>query len=105
MLNNITLGQYYPTGSPVHKMDPRAKLIVLILFYVSLFVSSSIWSLAAPAVFLLFAVYMARLPFKVMLRSLKPLRFILILTFIRQGRFSHQLKTKHPVRNVRVASG
>ena len=62
MLNNITMGQYYPVDSRVHRLDPRIKLILTIVFIV--------------------AVFLAKTPFRMLMRSLKPLRLILILTFL-----------------------
>ena len=82
MLNNITMGQYYPVDSKVHRLDPRIKLILTIVFIVAVFLAKTF---AGYAVLLLFVYGVARLanvPFRMLLRGLKPLRLILILTFL-----------------------
>jgi energy-coupling factor transport system permease protein len=82
MLSNITMGQYYPVDSKVHRLDPRVKLILTIVFIVAVFMAKTF---AGYAILLLFVYGVARLanvPFKMLLRGLKPLRLILILTFL-----------------------
>lgn len=82
MLNDVTFGQYYPTESFVHKLDPRLKLLALIAFIVLLFVADNFYALGACAVILVAAVIASRVPFLRVLRSIKGLIFILILTGI-----------------------
>ena len=82
MLTNITMGQYYPVDSKVHRLDPRIKLILTIAFIVAVFLAKTF---AGYAILLLFVYGVARLanvPFRMLLRGLKPLRLILILTFL-----------------------
>ena len=55
MLKDITLGQYFPGNSPVHRLDPRTKLVILVLYIIALFVASS-W-LSYLAVFVFFGSY------------------------------------------------
>ncbi len=82
MLNNITLGQYYPVDSPVHRLDPRTKLLLTVFFIVIVFVTQTM----AGYVILLGYIYLvtraAHIPFRMLLRGLKPLRLILLLTFL-----------------------
>lgn len=80
MLNSVTFGQYYPTKSFVHKMDPRFKLLFLIAYIVMLFLAKSFYGLALCAVILLIAIIAARVPFGSVLRSVKGVIFILIFT-------------------------
>ncbi len=82
MLDNITLGQYYPGQSPVHKLDPRTKIILLLLYIVAVFLPRSLIGFIPAAVYLLLAARLSELPAKLLLKSLKPLRFILIFTFL-----------------------
>ena len=82
MLTNITMGQYYPVDSKVHRLDPRIKLILTIAFIVAVFMAKTF---AGYAILLLFVYGVARLanvPFRMLLRGLRPLRLILILTFM-----------------------
>jgi energy-coupling factor transport system permease protein len=80
MLKDITLGQFFPGNSPVHRMDPRTKLIMLIVYIVALFVASSWISYAAVLLFLAVSVAISRIPLKALVRGMKPLVVILIFT-------------------------
>ena len=82
MLNNITLGQYYPVDSPVHRLDPRIKLILTIVFIVAVFLAKTFAGYALLFAFIYGASRVARIPFRVMMKGLKPLRIILIVTFL-----------------------
>ncbi len=82
MLENITFGQYYPSDSIVHRMDPRMKILLLVVFIVIVFCASTIPAFVPVALLLVLAVRYARLPFKLVLKGVKPLRIILIFTFV-----------------------
>ena len=82
MLNNITMGQYYPVDSIVHRLDPRIKLILTILFIVAVFLSHSFVGYLLLLGFLIFACKLSKVPFKLLLKGLRPLRMIIILTFL-----------------------
>ena len=82
MLKDITLGQYYPVKSPVHNLDPRIKIILTIAFIVAVFLSSSLWAFIPVAAYIVLAALLARLPLKLLLKGIKPLRIILIFTFL-----------------------
>lgn len=82
MLKNITLGQYYPTDSPVHRLDPRIKIMLTLAYVVLVFFVTNWLGYA----FLLFGIslacFLAKVPASYLLKSLRPLRFILIFTFV-----------------------
>ncbi len=82
MLKNITIGQYFRGDSPIHRMDPRLKLILVIAYIVLLFVASGIVGmllcLAAAVAFYL----IARVPLKMIVKSLKPIIPIILFTAI-----------------------
>ena len=82
MLNNITLGQYYPVDSPVHRLDPRIKLILTIAYIVSVFIAESFAGYALLLGWIFFVCRLSQIPFKMVLKGLKPLRIIIILTFL-----------------------
>ncbi|MCD8309357.1 MAG: energy-coupling factor transporter transmembrane protein EcfT [Clostridia bacterium] len=82
MLNDVTFGQYYPSESFVHKMDPRTKLLFLIGFIVAIFISDTFYGMFLCALALMIIVIAARVPFGKVLRSVKGIIFILILTSI-----------------------
>ena len=82
MLNDVTFGQYYPAKSFVHSMDPRTKLLALIAFIVAIFIADTFYGMILCAVVLIAAVIAARVPFGSVLRSVKGILFILILTSV-----------------------
>ena len=82
MLDNITLGQYYPVDSPVHRLDPRMKLILLVGAVVGIFLTKNLLAFIPVLLFLLLAARLSKVPAALLLKGLKPLRFILIFTFV-----------------------
>ena len=80
MLKDITLGQYFPGNSPVHRLDPRTKLILLIFYIVALFCASNWISYGVCFVFLATTIAISRIPLKSIVRGMKPLVLILIFT-------------------------
>ena len=82
MLKDITLGQYFPGNSPIHRLDPRAKLIILVMYIVALFVASSWVSYAVVLAFLLITIKISTIPPKSIFRGMKPVVFILLFTGI-----------------------
>lgn len=82
MMKNITMGQYYPVDSFVHRLDPRMKIILTILMIVAVFMVHSLVGYAIVLGFVYLTARMANVPFKMLIKGLKPLRLILILTFL-----------------------
>ena len=82
MLKDITLGQYFPGKSAVHRLDPRTKLIVLVAYIVVLFVAKSWISYGLCFGFLALAIGISKIPVKSIVKGMKPLVFILIFTGI-----------------------
>ena len=82
MLNNITMGQYYPVDSPVHRLDPRMKLVLTIVFILTVFMAKTFVGYLLLFAFIFLVSRMANIPFRMLLKGLRPLRFILLLTFL-----------------------
>lgn len=82
MLKDITLGQYFPGNSPVHLLDPRTKLIILVGYIAALFTATNWVSYGLVFAFLAFSVAISRIPVKAILRGMKPLVMILVFTGI-----------------------
>ena len=82
MLKDITLGQFFPGNTIVHRLDPRTKLIWVIAFIVTLFMAKSYVSYAVVMVYLLTCIKLSKIKPKVILQGLKPLLIIIILTGI-----------------------
>ena len=72
MLRDITIGQHFPGNSLVHRFDPRLKLVLTILYIVLLFAASNPLGLALSLIFLAVMYAVAKIPFKLILKSLKP---------------------------------
>lgn len=82
MLKDITLGQYFPGNSPIHLLDPRTKLIMLVVYIVALFVAANWISYAVVFLFLVVTIAISQIPLKSIVRGMKPLVMILIFTGI-----------------------
>lgn len=82
MIRDITIGQYYPADSVIHRLDPRVKFIGTFLFLISLFVADSFWAYVLATVFLAGVIAYSRVPVKFMLKGLKPLFIILLITVV-----------------------
>ena len=82
MLKDITLGQYFPGKSPVHLLDPRTKLIMLVVYIVALFLASGWVSYTLMFVFLALVIKISTIPVKSIVRGMKPLVMILVFTGI-----------------------
>ena len=82
MLKDITLGQYFPGKTVVHRLDPRTKLILVIVYIVALFSAKGIVSYSLMVGTLCGIIAASKINPKIILRSLKPLLFIIALTGI-----------------------
>lgn len=82
MLRDITLGQYYQTESVIHRLDPRVKLVTTIVFIISLFLFDGILGYALAAVFLAMTIKLSKVPFKFMVKGMKAIVFLLLITVI-----------------------
>lgn len=82
MLKDITLGQYFPGNSIIHRLDPRTKLIMLVVYIVALFMASGWLSYALMFAVLAFVIRISTIPVKSIVKGMKPLVMILVFTGI-----------------------
>ncbi|MBR5438187.1 MAG: energy-coupling factor transporter transmembrane protein EcfT [Clostridia bacterium] len=82
MITDITIGQYYKGDSFVHKLDPRIKILITVLFVVMIFMCKNFLSLAMTAVFLFVSILASKVPFRMFFRSLKPIIPIVLFTAV-----------------------
>ena len=82
MLKDITLGQYFPGNSVIHRLDPRSKLVILVVYIVALFLAVNWLSYGFMLAFLLTSILISGIPAKAFINGMKPLVFILIFTGI-----------------------
>ena len=80
MLKDITLGQFFPGNTIVHRLDPRTKLILVIVYIVALFSAEGVVTYALVFAALAAVVALSKIKLKVILKSMKPLLFIILLT-------------------------
>ena len=82
MLKDITLGQFFPADTPVHRLDPRTKLLCVILYIVALFSAKSVLTYGIMIVVLAVSVLVSRVPFKSLTKGLKPVYFVVAFTAV-----------------------
>ena len=82
MLTDITIGQYFPGNSLLHKMDPRAKLILTFAYLVAVFLPRNWAGLSLAVAFLVMSVWLSHLPLKLIFKSLKPILPLIVFTSI-----------------------
>ncbi|MCL2813101.1 MAG: energy-coupling factor transporter transmembrane protein EcfT [Oscillospiraceae bacterium] len=82
MLNDITLGQYFPGVSIVHRLDPRMKIIIAIIYITAIFWASDAYTLSGIFAVNIIVILLSGIPFIIILKALKPLIFILTFTVV-----------------------
>jgi len=80
LLKDITIGQYFPGDSIIHRLDPRFKIIITFIYILMLFTGSNILCLTVGAVYTVMAILLSRIPFKMFVKSVRPLLPFLIIT-------------------------
>ncbi len=80
MIRDITIGQYYPAESVIHRMDPRTKLAATAVYIISLFTFKSIAGYLVAGLFLVLVIKLSKVPFSYIVRGLKPILFLLVFT-------------------------
>ena len=89
-MNNISFGQYYPAESVIHRLDPRAKVIMSVLYIVCTFLCKNLSGFVALVLSSLFLIFLSKIPARLILRSMRPLILIIAFTsliniFLTQG--------------------
>ena len=82
MIKDITIGQYYETDSKLHRLDPRVKLVGTLLFIISLFVLDNIYCFILATIFLVAVIKLSKVPFKFMIKGMKAIMMLLMITII-----------------------
>jgi energy-coupling factor transport system permease protein len=80
MIRDITIGQYYPSNSILHNLDPRVKLIGTFLFIISLFIFKSFYGYIAVTLFLVGVIKLSKVPFRFIVKGLKAVVVLLLFT-------------------------
>ena len=82
MIRDITIGQYYPANSVVHRLDPRVKLMGTLVFLISLFLFDGFAGYLVATLFLGYAIWLSKVPLKFMLKGLKAIFMLLAISVI-----------------------
>lgn len=82
MIRDITIGQYYPAKSVLHRLDPRVKLVSTLLYLISLFLFKSIPGYIVATVFLAAVIRLSKVPFSYIVKGLKPIVMLLLITVL-----------------------
>ena len=82
MIGDIAFGQFIPGKSPLHRMDPRVKIVLIFLFIVFLFVAQNFVALALPVLAALAAIFLSGVPLRQYLKSVKAVIFIVLFTSV-----------------------
>ena len=82
MIRDITIGQYYPANSKLHRLDPRVKIVCTLLYLVSLFLFNELWVYVVATAFLAFVIKMSKVPFKFIVKGLKAVVMLLMITVL-----------------------
>ena len=80
-MKSIALGQYYPANSALHRLDPRAKVILAILYIISSFLCKNVLSFGLLLLSAILLVLISRIPLKIVLGAIKPIIYIMMFTF------------------------
>lgn len=105
MIKDITLGQYFPMDSVVHKIDPRMKLLFVTSFIVMVFLSNNFVSLAFCFLVTAFVIAISKIPLKTVLKGLKPIILIVVITSILQIAYNNGGITLIDVWKIKITSG
>ncbi len=82
MFKDITIGQYYPEDSVVHRLDPRTKILLTIIYIISLFLIDEFSGYFYVFAFIALTTYLSKVPVKYILKGLKPLAIIITITIL-----------------------
>lgn len=82
MLRDITLGQYYPANSVIHKLDPRVKLFGTLIYIISLFSFKGVAAFSVATIFLFGVIQLSKVPFKFMVKGLKAIVILMLITAV-----------------------
>ena len=82
MIRDITIGQYYPANSKLHRLDPRVKIVCTLLFLISLFCIQNILGYVIATIFLASIIHISKVPFKFIVKGLRPVIMLLMITVL-----------------------
>lgn len=82
MIRDITIGQYYPADSVLHKLDPRVKLFATLIYIITIFLAKTVWQYALITLVVYIVIKLSKVPFRFMMKGIKPIMFVIIFAFL-----------------------
>lgn len=82
MIRDITIGQYYPADSILHKLDPRVKLFATLVYILTIFLAKTVWQYALITLVVIAVIRLSKVPFRFMVKGIKPIMFVIIFAFL-----------------------
>ena len=79
MIKDITLGQFFPGNSVLHKLDPRMKIVLMIIYVTGTFLAKTAYAYAFCLLFTVFLAIISRIKLSVILKGIKPIIFVIVL--------------------------
>ena len=105
MMGDITIGQYFPGKSLLHRLDPRMKLVLTLLFIVLVFLPQNWWGILLAVSFMAVTVALSRLPIRLMWRSIKPILFLIAFTAVLNVLYVHDGTTLFQWQFIHITTG
>ena len=105
MLTDITIGQYFPGKSLLHRLDPRIKLVLTLFFIVLVFLPRNWWGMLPVVLFLAATVALSRLPVRLLWRSIKPILFLIAFTAVLNVLYVHEGDTLFRWQFIHITTG
>ncbi len=105
MIKDITIGQYFPFNSVIHRLDPRTKLLFTIVFIVMVFVSNNFISLFFNFITATVIISLSKIPVKTVVKGLKPILLVVIITSVLQIAYVKTGITLIDVWKIKITSG
>ena len=81
-MKSIAFGQYYPADSMIHRLDPRAKVIMMVLYIVCSMICKNIMAFGLLLISAVVIIFLSKIPLKMILRSIRPILFIMFFTVV-----------------------
>ena len=105
MMGDITIGQYFPGKSLLHRLDPRMKLVLTLLFIVLVFLPQNWWGILPVVAFMALILGLSRLPIRLMWRSIKPVLFLVAFTAALNVLYVHEGTTLFQWQFIHITTG
>ena len=105
MMKDITIGQYFPGNSLLHRMDPRMKLVLTLFFIVLVFLPQNWWGILLAVAFMAVTVALSRLPIRLVWRSIKPVLFLVAFTAVLNVLYVHEGTTLWKWQFIHITTG